>query len=373
MLSVLLWLVSLYALALLLSIVSERILALERRHHSVHFLDAPDGWRLALTHHRCGKSSRLPALLVPGAGMNSTLFEVGNASLVDALLAEGRDVWVLDPRGRGESSRPRLWGRHRRNWTLDDYVEIDLPAAVAGVLERSGAPALHLVGFGLGALSCYPYLAKRAREVRSMVSLAGPAFFSRQRERHLARPLTLLRGLRLRLGARLAAPLLGRIDLPLLSSWQMLDNIDARDYRRALVNALEATSPREITQLADWIEHDRYQGLDDGASFRDALPSIETPLFFICGPRDPWAPPSMVEATREACSASKSRILVASRPAGCSVNYGHLDLLLGRSAARDIYPPLIAWLDEHEHGQQSALSPADGSSTLEGADSSLPF
>jgi hypothetical protein len=71
-------------------------------------------------------------------------------------------------------------------------------------------------------------------------------------------------------------------------------------------------------------------------------------VLLVAGPRDPLVPAGTLEQTLAVLEQARPRAsLLASRISGLSANYGHLDLLLGRNARRDIYPFIAAWLDRH--------------------------
>jgi pimeloyl-ACP methyl ester carboxylesterase len=67
------------------------------------------------------------------------------------LARRGIEVYVLDWRGHGESVPP---SPRTEQWGFDDYVELDLPAAVAAVCARAaiGADELCYLGHSLGGL-----------------------------------------------------------------------------------------------------------------------------------------------------------------------------------------------------------------------------
>ena len=155
LLSVFFWLGCLAGLLAGWTWLVRRLLALEPEPDAVHFVETRDGWRLGLARYRptTPRPGTPPVVLCPGWGLSGLVFDAGaECSLARSLTRRGHDVWVLDPRGRGWSLGPRGSGRHRRVWTLDDLVDFDVPAAVEGVLRETGAPALHWVGLGVGAL-----------------------------------------------------------------------------------------------------------------------------------------------------------------------------------------------------------------------------
>jgi hypothetical protein len=90
--------------------------------------------------------SRGPVLVVHGAGVRANIFrapvEVG---FVDALVSHGYDVWLENWRASIDLAPTR--------WTLDEAAIHDHPAAVRKVLERTGASRLKAVVHCQGSTS----------------------------------------------------------------------------------------------------------------------------------------------------------------------------------------------------------------------------
>ena len=100
---------------------------------------AGDGRRLNL-HHVTGPEpvTRGPVLLVHGAGVRADIFRAPEpTSVVDALLAAGWDVWLENWRASTDLPANR--------WDLDQAAVHDHPKAVEEVLRRTGADTLRAV------------------------------------------------------------------------------------------------------------------------------------------------------------------------------------------------------------------------------------
>jgi len=79
-----------------------------------------------------------PVLLVHGAGVRANIFRAPNGgTIVDALVDAGHDVWL-------ENWRASIDIPHNR-WTLDQAAVLDHPAAVKAVLRETGASELKAV------------------------------------------------------------------------------------------------------------------------------------------------------------------------------------------------------------------------------------
>ena len=100
---------------------------------------AGDGLPLNL-HHVTGpeRPTRGPVLLVHGAGVRADIFRPPEqVTVVDALLADGWDVWLENWRASTDLPPNR--------WTLDQAAVHDHPAAVRAVLAHTGSPTLKAV------------------------------------------------------------------------------------------------------------------------------------------------------------------------------------------------------------------------------------
>lgn len=104
----------------------------------IHFA-ARDGFPLNLWHLRGSDGlKQQPVLVVHGAGVRANLFNPPTARTLPDLLAEaGYDVWLLNWRASIDLP-PNLW-------TLDDVAVNDHPAAVDTVLKHNGASSLKVV------------------------------------------------------------------------------------------------------------------------------------------------------------------------------------------------------------------------------------
>jgi hypothetical protein len=108
-------------------------------HERVVPFTAGDGLPLNLIHVRGpAVPTRGPVLVVHGAGVRANLFRAPVAvNFVDALIAHGYDVWLENWRASIDLP-PNLW-------TLDQAALYDHPRAVAKVIEETGAGSVKAV------------------------------------------------------------------------------------------------------------------------------------------------------------------------------------------------------------------------------------
>jgi pimeloyl-ACP methyl ester carboxylesterase len=352
-----------------ISFLAARYFFVPRYPDEIHFTKASDGWRIALVRYRPrpGAPRRaLPVLGVHGLASNRNNLDLTDErSLAQALAADGYDVWLVELRGRGLSTRPRLFSGLRYDWCFDDYVDKDLPAAASAIRAATGAARLHIVGFSTGALAAYAFLSspRRDADVASLVSLAGPAWFGRTSKALSGRLIRLIRWMRHRWLMRLLAPLSGYVHPSPLQVIYNPENTEGAIQRRAMVNMIANFSRNELLQYSDWILNDVFRAIDRRRDYRAELGRITTPVLFLAGPRDALAPPDAVKLTFEAFGSTDKQFRVCSRAQGLRVNYGHFDLVIGREAAQEIYPQISAWLAAHESADDAAQPTTSATTT----------
>lgn len=355
-LEILVWFIVGLALLVYAAFLAGRWYFVERDPDEIHYARTEDGWRIAITRYRPDASAKRdaePVLLCHGVASNRYGLDLtDDLSLARALATAGYDAWIVELRGRGLSTRPRLFGEKGWDWSFDEYVEKDAPAAIAAVLAATGRERLHWVGHSIGAVVGYAVLADRAQatKIRSMVAIAGPASYRFQQKYLFHWPLRNLRFVKHAFLMRLLAPLAGYWRPKIL---QNPENITGDTIRKFLVNASASFSPNELLQYSDWIANDQFRSIDQRRDYRKEMGKIETPALFIAGNKDLLAPPPSVKDAYDAVASPEKRFIVASRGQALDANYGHLDLVLGRGAPKDIFPLVADWLSTHAGAMSS--------------------
>jgi pimeloyl-ACP methyl ester carboxylesterase len=331
---------------------------LPERADEVLFADTSDGWRLALAHRRPGRAAASPpVLLVHGIAANHQAFDFGldRWSLASHLAAAGLECFSLDLRGHGASFRAgRARGRLRRGaphgWSFDDYLRLDVPAALDAVAAVTGSRQVLWVGhsqgglLGMAACEAYP------DRIAGLVSLAAPVFFDVQDPLKLAARLGfLLTGQLNRFAARCLAPYAGYYHPPVSEVAINGRNVDPPVLRRVLVNVVENISAGVLRQFGGWITRDAFDALDGSLDYRAALGRCHQPALFVAADGDRIAPPSVVERTAAAWGGPADLLRIGLAGSACC-DYGHSDLLFGRSAPEEVFPRIRDWLLTHGEG-----------------------
>jgi pimeloyl-ACP methyl ester carboxylesterase len=339
--------------------LAARYFHVDRNPDEIHFTRTDDGVTVAVCRYRPAGplAGALPVLLVPGIGANHLNFDLSDdTSLARHLAAGGFDAWVVELRGRGYSSRPRLFSDLHYDWSFDEYAERDVPAAAATCARVTGAHSLHLVGFSTGALACYAFITdpRRTLGVASLVSLGGPSTFKRAATHVSGRFIRAVRFLRHRFLMRVLAPASGYWHASPVQLIHNPENLGGAMQRRAMVNVIANFSRNELLQYSDWLEHDVFRSIDQRRDYRAELPGIQVPSLLLAGPRDLLAPPDAVKDAYEAIGAADKRFVILSRAQKFTVNYGHFDMLLGTHARADVFPAVREWIGQHDPASVAA-------------------
>ncbi|MGQ4418390.1 alpha/beta hydrolase [Streptomyces sp. SAS_269] len=109
-----------------------------------------DGVRLGLTRIGPGDPGRPAVLLLHGHTASADMFLLPETrNLVDVLLDDGYEPWLLDWRGSRRLPYNETGGRY----TYDDVALYDIPEAIARVRERIGDRPLFVIAHCIGSLT----------------------------------------------------------------------------------------------------------------------------------------------------------------------------------------------------------------------------
>jgi polyhydroxyalkanoate synthase len=340
---------------------------------TLHWAQTRDGVRLALYNYRPERLEphRCPVVLCHGMGSNrcDLDYPVGETSLARYLCRTGHDVWVLELRGAGRSSKPRfLFGKLRYDWVLDDYVVHDIPAAVARIMELTRRPAIHWVGHSMGGMLAYPFLVTcDADLVRSCVAVGAPSIALVASKTHdLALKaiwmLDYVPFIPYRWLGRAVSPFAGHLR-PLIeravgSFFYNPRNMTDEALSCLLANAVENMAPSLIKQIGEAYREKHYLSYYKTFSIRDNLHRIETPIQIIAGSIDELTPADDLRFVFDRISSRDKEFVIVGKASGATDEYGHIDLILGKNAPRDVYPMIEAWIDRHERVEVDAETAA---------------
>lgn len=304
------------------------------------YYQAADGWEAPLWRYppRPGASGE-PLLLAHGLGVNHAALDFRDGqSLARAAWKRGYDVYLLEHRGDRHAVAPRRPGA----FDFDDIVDLDIPAALAAVRRVSGAPRTLWLGHAMGGQLLYGHLARGgADDLAAGVALCAPVLFdaprSTARLAAMAAPL-LPDGWRIpsRTLHRALAPLGGPASFRALAG-----DTDGADLRGLMLDGVDDLHLGMIRQVARWISTGALCDRHDRFDYVAALQAVRLPVLVMAAHGDQVCSPA---AARPAAEALDSRDLTWEE---LGEGWGHLDLLVGRRAADEVFPLVLDWLEPH--------------------------
>lgn len=332
---------------------------------TLHPFKSTDGLDLLLTRYRGGDKG--PVMLVHGLGVSSLIFSIDtiDTNLVEYLVDKGFDVWLLDY--RSSIGLPAA----RTQYSADVIAKDDLPRAVEEISAATGSKGIQVVGHCYGGTTFTMAMLAGMQGVRSAVISQISA--------HVNTPP--LVGFKSGLRTPEALEKLGIWSLdaspakPERLSDRLLD-VALRLYPVEFEEQCSSNVCRRITFMYSLLyEHDQlneqthdalgemfgaatmtaFDGLakmvraghiTDAHGFDVYLPHLDRlaiPMRFIHGAENQCYQPESTARTLAALQARNnpalySRVVIP--------NYGHIDCIFGKNAARDVYPHITEHLEK---------------------------
>jgi pimeloyl-ACP methyl ester carboxylesterase len=320
--------------------------------------------------------------LCHGFSYNGTFFDLTpDASFARYLANEGFDVWVVNLRGAGQSSRwaltmpaggdailgriaDQIDGREiprygfvsldpkYANWSFDDHVDHDIPAILSLVKHRTNRPQVAWVGHSMGGNIMLAYLAKYGQDasvgrlitIGSQMWLPPESAFSelllallKQRQREVAGN----------------GPVLKTMSAGANHMFFNVDNMDPAAFRAIETTGQDAPSVGVLDQYLTLCSRGEMFDFSKRTPYAPGLRNVTCPYLIVAGDVDSIAPPYLQERLLQAVSSEDRTLLVMGRRSGFAVDYGHGDAIVCRKAQADVYPVLKRWLDGQPVGLTS--------------------
>jgi lysosomal acid lipase/cholesteryl ester hydrolase len=328
-----------------------------------------DGWRLGVRHYRPKHPdpNKLPVILCHGLGLNATFWTITDNHLPSQLTSRGYEVYVYDVRGSGENAHmgrcdrinklireTPLRERGERDWNVDDLVRYDVPAILDYVQRETGQDRINWVGHSLGGMLIVPYLelSPQAGRIANFVGMGSTIIQAEVPQWDMLRANRALRALSL-----FASP--GRLGRPLKyyrpPGMDLIDrfyysneNVESQTVSRFYGYTLEDTGPGALRQLDPYLEFGHMLSADRTIDYAELLDRIKTPTLLVAGEGDIMSDIPSTELMYEALGSLDKSLMKFGKSFGQVDDYGHCDLVWSRHAPREVFPPLIDWLDQHQ-------------------------
>ncbi len=326
-----------------------------------------DGLELRLTRYHGGTKG--PLLFLHGLGVSSRIFSTDtiDTNLLEYMTGAGYDCWLLD--GRASIDLPYA----RRPSSADDVARQDLPAAVHTILEATQAPNLQIIAHCYGATTFTIAMLAGLDGVRSAVisQVSTDVVVPWWPQRVLARlrTPTLLRMFGFThvdaranrndgIGDRIVDALI-RVFVPFRSTPSRnatsnritalygqlyeVDNLNRLTYEQGLPEMFGEANIRAFEQLAAIARAGEVVDADGRNVYLDRLERLAIPICFIHGAKNACFLPESTERTMQRLGRHNGRILYKRH---LIEGYGHIDCIFGSKAATDVYPHILAHLEE---------------------------
>lgn len=346
-------------LIILAAIVAVLVLWVTGARVAYHLADRPrllrvptaDGWSLSLW-FRAPSQQRFaqPVVLCHGLGNNHAFFEFrGRSHLARVLADAGFQVFTMDCRGAGRTLAPEF-----AEVCVDDHVDFDVPAVLEAVREVTGQSQVLWVGHSLGGVIGVLASARKAKgRLAALVTIGSPLFFRESalfsRALMLAQALAPAGRFPARVLSTLFAPFAGFVPAPDVARVSArVSNIDGVEQRYLLANAFADLWRGVLSQLDRWIVTGRLTSSVTGEDLRTpALAITDVPTLVVGGSVDYLAPLDVTRQFFTELQARDKELVLVGAAFGHEVDYGHGDLVVGRDADRDVYPPIVRFLERH--------------------------
>ena len=330
----------------------------------IHFFDTSDQVRLRLSRFKGGTKG--PVLLSPGFGTSSLAFTIDtvDTNLPEYLYEHGYDVWVFDYR-----ASPAL-ASALTPFTLDDIALRDYPAAVAKIRQESGADTIQAMVHCVGSLTFQMAMSTGLQGVRSAVCSQltlfskSPTLNEVKAGLHLANFLSLAGVETVDTSYDTRSDWMDRLYDKLLRLYPTRERCNNPVCRRILFIYGEVYDHDQLNDATPAAIHEMF-GPANVAPFRhitrmvnvghivDAsgneayLPYVEglrIPMAFIHGENNRLFLPEGSQKTYEyLCEKNGPQYYVRQ----VIPYYAHMDCFIGKHAARDVYPVVLAELEKY--------------------------
>lgn len=364
----------------------------------VHALPLPGGFAARLTRYRGG--TRGPVVLAPGFSVTASSFAIDTVdeNLVEFLCARGWDVWLFDYRASPDSGSPIA------AYSIDDIARQDWPAAVQFILRATGAKDLQAIAHCVGSMSLLMALLGGMPGVRSVVSsqltlhpvtdwlsylktdldlprlLGGLSEFEggfdivsrNQPPTDLDHEIdTVLWNVPVPEGEQCTNPVCKRI-FSIFGPSYTHGQLDQATHvaMRELFGRIALQPFEQLALIMNAAQVVDAQGADSWLAAPGAVQRLALPISFVAGAQNRLFYPETSARTLAWLRAHNDPQLYTRHVFDA---YAHMDLFVGRDAARDVFPVLLQALERGDRlaaahaAMPAASSPASPASLAERA------
>lgn len=271
---------------------------------------------------------KAPIFMLHGAIENGKIFYTHSGKGLASFLAQrGYDVYVMDKRGRGQST-PKI--RKGTTHSQTDTIVNDLPAVFDWIFVRHSHP-MHVMAHSWGGVLLSAMFARFPEKLTSVIS---QVYFGTKRSVSVRNLEKLL-----------------KVDL----FWNRLGPLIAKGFGYLPAKKLRIGSDDEtqltLAQSVAWVKLGRWIDPQDGFDYHAACENITWPPIWHIAAIQDFALGHPVDVKRfmeEANQSATGKYSVLGKQNGNQHDYDHINMLTHPAAIRDHFPEVYAFLQGAE-------------------------
>jgi pimeloyl-ACP methyl ester carboxylesterase len=243
------------------------------------------------------------------------------------------------------------------NWTMDSYVEEDLPAIIAAVREHTGARRVHWVGHSMGGMVALTYVELYGDDqLASLTVLGSPMTIPQppnnfleaiKGNRDLFKLMTLVVNASVPASLHVIDEKTG-IAGALYNPRNMSDTVTREFFTRGI----EDIPTGVLDQLVGAVATGSLHSADGATDYAQLLGRVKLPCFVAGGMVDHVAPPESIRYVYNHIASTDKQFHIYALVNNDEIDYGHLDLVIGTHAPTDVYPSVEGWLAAHPRSRK---------------------
>lgn len=105
-----------------------------------------------------------------------------------------------------------------------------------------------------------------------------------------------------------------------------------------------------LKQLDPYLEYGHFLSADRKIDYAARLGEVTTPILLVAGEADTMSDVPSTQLTLAALGSLDKSLMRFGQGDGHLTDYGHCDLVWSRNASKEIFPPVIDWLDRRQPG-----------------------
>lgn len=332
------------------------------------FAKTEDGWEIALRRFKPESldRDRVPVILCHGLGYNGRFWDLDAEHDFPSYLRDaGYDTWVVDLRGAGESAKP-AWDFVRLpqvkpsaaakmkldklDWCADEHIQYDVPAAIDRVRKETGHDKIAWVGHSLGGMVMFGYIERFGNEKVQCIAALGLPMMIPRPPNNIVRDIPGFRGLMKMVNNRwqaiAGAATLNQFKSPIDALFYNDDNVELSAIMGLYLHATEDLPSKMIEQTLVLAETGEFRAMDGSINYTAEVPKVKAPVLLIAGKVDNLGDCEGVRNVYHRVSSTDKTFRLFGLANGDSIDYGHDDLIIGRRAAKEVFPFIRNWLDK---------------------------